>query len=139
MNLLKCIDIPSNIPGIDYDLINKLKLLNNDLINESNLKLIKSYNTNELDSSDTDEIGKQLKNSNTNELDSSDTDEISKQLKNNNSLDLDNSESNFDRLIPPYIIECEYNKIDGCIKKSAFTYSNKYYCWFHNNCINCSN
>ena len=116
MNLSQCINIPPGIHGIDYDLIDKLKLLNNDLINQSKLKLIKNYKIKELESSDTEEI--------------------SKELINNNSLKLDNDESNFNRLIPPYIIPCEYNKIDGCIKKSAFTNLNKYYCWFH---INCSN
>jgi hypothetical protein len=114
MNVLSCVDMPSNIPGIDYDLINKYKLLfNDDSLNLTNLKFIKHCKK---------------------ESESSDTEEISKELKINTSLKLDNDESDFDRLIPPYIIPCEYNKIDGCIKKSAFTKSNKYYCWIHRHC-----
>ena len=38
------------------------------------------------------------------------------------------------RLMPPYNIYCAYSSNDNCLKKAAFQYDSKYYCWFHIHC-----
>jgi len=129
MTSLTCFDLPLNIPNIDYEQINKLKLLFKDnLLLTNKLKLIKKYDTKQFDTedSDTDESIRDCLNQA----------RLCEGTKNLNELELDNDEYNINRLIPPYNIPCEYSQTDGCIKKSAFTNSDKYYCWFH---INCSN
>lgn len=38
-----------------------------------------------------------------------------------------------ERLVPPYINSCVYNKKSNCVKPASFMYKGEYYCWLHCN------
>jgi hypothetical protein len=147
--------LPLDIKGIDYNLINQAYIqyskiesfiLNIDNIRKQFKYIIKIKSINIDQSNNIQSNDDQSNDVQSNDVQSKDDQSKDDQSKDDQIiLDSPDSKLDYERLIPPYTLNCDYATINGCIKKAAFKFNStsKTYCWFHvsshiNSHVNCT-